>query len=89
MARPRKGTEAVFFDTFADWSAEDQAAALRVLEALHRQKKREEAKPLSQRIVEQLPVHIDIPAAPTSLCPTCSRAMMDGEGCADSYHIPF
>ena len=40
MARPRKGTEEVFFDTFADWPADDQAAALRVLEQIHRQTKR-------------------------------------------------
>ena len=37
MARPRKGTEEVWYDTFMEWSAEDQAAALKVLEALHRQ----------------------------------------------------
>ena len=36
MARPRKGTEEVFYDTFADWDAEDQRAALKVLEQIHR-----------------------------------------------------
>jgi len=41
MARPRRGTEETFYDTFADWEPEDQAAALKVLEALHRQKVRE------------------------------------------------
>lgn len=44
MSKPRRGTEAVFYDTFADWSVEDQAAALRVLEALHRQKQREQGR---------------------------------------------
>lgn len=41
MARPRKGTEQVFYDTFADWPLEDQAAAIKVLNELHRQKSRE------------------------------------------------
>lgn len=36
MARPRKGTEEVWYDTFAEWSEEDRAAALKVLEHLHR-----------------------------------------------------
>lgn len=44
MARPRKGTEETFFDTFADWELADQAAALKVMEALHRQKLREERR---------------------------------------------
>lgn len=37
MSRPRKGTEQTWYDTFMEWSADDQAAALKVLEALHRQ----------------------------------------------------
>lgn len=41
MSKPRRGTEQVFYDTFADWPAEDQAAALKVLEALHRQTERQ------------------------------------------------
>lgn len=36
MPRPRKGTEEVFYDTFSDWPEDDRAAALRVLEAIHR-----------------------------------------------------
>ena len=34
--------EGRWYDVFADWTAADQAAALKVLEALHRQKLREE-----------------------------------------------
>lgn len=40
MARPRKTTEETWYDCFADWEYADQAAALKVLEALHRQKRR-------------------------------------------------
>jgi hypothetical protein len=36
MARPRRGTEEVFYDTFSDWDEADRAAALKVLETLHR-----------------------------------------------------
>lgn len=42
MPRPRRGTEQVFFDTFADWPLQDQASALKVLNELHRQKRREQ-----------------------------------------------
>jgi hypothetical protein len=40
MGRPRKAPEDIWFDLFADWSADDQAAALKILAALHRQKLR-------------------------------------------------
>ncbi len=36
MPRPRKGTEEVFFDTFSSWPEDDRAAALKVIEAIHR-----------------------------------------------------
>lgn len=36
MARPRKGTEETWFDTFAEWDEADRAAALKVLDHLHR-----------------------------------------------------
>ncbi len=36
MPRPRKGTEEVFYDTFADFDLIDQAAALKVMQAIHR-----------------------------------------------------
>lgn len=52
MPRPRRGTEEVFYDTFADWTAADQASALKVLEALHRQKVREERRsPVAEGII--------------------------------------
>lgn len=41
MARPRKGTEEVWYDTFAEWSEEDRTAALKVVTILHRQLVRE------------------------------------------------
>lgn len=44
MPRPRKGTEQVFFDTFADWPFEDQKHALAILQELHRQTERKERK---------------------------------------------
>lgn len=55
MSRPRRGTEAVFYDTFADWPLTDQAAALKVLEALHRQKQRDgrREKPVEPEPIEQ------------------------------------
>lgn len=40
MSRPRRGTQQVWYDTFMDWDLEDQQAALRMLEELHRQKRR-------------------------------------------------
>lgn len=48
MGRPRKPTEEVWFDQFTDMSAEEQSAAIKILEALHRQKlrtKRANGKP--------------------------------------------
>jgi hypothetical protein len=36
MPRPRKGTEEVWYDTFAGWPEEDREAALKVLTHLHR-----------------------------------------------------
>ena len=52
--RPRRGTEQVFFDTFADWTAADQAAALKVLEALHRQTERAERARYAQADAERI-----------------------------------
>lgn len=37
MSRRPKSTEDEFFDIFASWAAADQAAALKVMNALHRQ----------------------------------------------------
>lgn len=39
MARPKKipAMEDQFYDVFSDWTVEDQAQALKVLNALHRQ----------------------------------------------------
>lgn len=42
--KARRGTEAVWFDTFADWSTTDQAAAMKTCEQIHRQKVRGERK---------------------------------------------
>ena len=44
MARPRRSTAEAFYDVFADFSLEDQAAALRILEQVHRLAVREQAK---------------------------------------------
>jgi len=48
MARRVRTVEETWYDLFADWDAEDQAAALRVLAALHRQKQRERDKSLTK-----------------------------------------
>ncbi len=40
MPRPRKSTEREFYDIFWEWPLADQAAAIRVMEELHRQKGR-------------------------------------------------
>jgi hypothetical protein len=44
MPRPRKSKMDEFLDIFADWSAEDQEAALDVAALLHRQTKRRESR---------------------------------------------
>jgi hypothetical protein len=36
MARPNRKSAEFFYDTFADFSIEDQAAALKILEQVHR-----------------------------------------------------
>lgn len=36
MGRPRRSTAEAFYDVFADFTIEDQAAALRILEQVHR-----------------------------------------------------
>ena len=36
MARPRRSTAEAFYDVFADFPLEDQAAALKILEQVHR-----------------------------------------------------
>lgn len=42
--KPRRGTQEVFFDTFSEWDSADQARALDVLQALHRQTERTERR---------------------------------------------
>ncbi len=42
--KAKKGTEQTFFDTFGDWSAADQDAALKVLNVIHDQTTRMERK---------------------------------------------
>jgi hypothetical protein len=44
MGRPRKSTLDALLDTFADWCAEDQEAALDSLAMIHRQTKRRESR---------------------------------------------
>lgn len=41
MSKPRRTTAEAFYDVFADFELADQAAALRILTELHRQKTRE------------------------------------------------
>jgi len=41
MARRARSAEEIWYDLFTDWDVNHQAAALWVLAALHRQKKRE------------------------------------------------
>ncbi len=36
MARPNRNSAEFFYNTFADFSIEDQAAALKILEQVHR-----------------------------------------------------
>ena len=42
MPRPKKSIEDTWYDCFNAWDADDQRAALKVLEQLHRVKLREE-----------------------------------------------
>ena len=44
MARPRKSTLDRWLDEFADWSPEDQEAALDLCALIHRQTKRREGR---------------------------------------------
>lgn len=44
MPRPRRATAEAFYDVFADFSIEDQAAALKILEQVHRLRIRETSK---------------------------------------------
>jgi len=46
MPRPRRSTAEAFYDVFADFPLEDQAAALKILEQVHRLAKRDAKKPL-------------------------------------------
>ncbi len=50
--RRRKATEDVWYDIFAEWSAEDQAAAIKTLGVIQRQTARREAagKTAAQRL---------------------------------------
>jgi hypothetical protein len=98
MPRPRKGTEQVFYDTFADWPIEDQAAALKVLNELHRQRQREARRqqppsPVPD-LLQDLPEGV-FPEVPKGVipaevfCPSCGKAIMEGDNCNDSFHVPF
>jgi hypothetical protein len=54
MARPRKGTEEVWFDTFSEWPEDDRAAALKVLTHLHRALNRQRGGRPEQQEPEQI-----------------------------------
>lgn len=56
MPRPRKGTAEVFYDTFSDFPLEDQAAALKILEQVHRLAKRDVARKNGTAPDAQLPL---------------------------------
>lgn len=45
MSRPRRSTAEAFYDVFADFPLEDQVAALKIMEQIHRLAKREQSKP--------------------------------------------
>lgn len=48
MPRPKKSIEDTFYDVFASWAIDDQRAALKVLEQLHRQKVRDAGRATKQ-----------------------------------------
>jgi hypothetical protein len=54
MARPKRTTAEAFYDVFADFDVEDQAAALKIMEQVHRLAKREKAAP----VAKQEPLHL-------------------------------
>ncbi len=56
MPRPRKGTEEVWYDTFAQWPEADRAVALKVLEQLHRALAREARRKPADKSAESLPL---------------------------------
>ena len=51
MARPRRTTGEAFYDVFADFTLEDQAAALKILEQIHRLAVREAGKMRAAAVV--------------------------------------
>ena len=57
MAKPRRSTSEAFYDVFADMPLDDQAAALRILEQVHRLAKREKngkpAEPAQSSLLEE------------------------------------
>lgn len=55
MPRPKRTTAEAFYDVFADFPIEDQAAALKILEQVHRLAKRE--KPAKEP-TKQEPLHL-------------------------------
>ncbi len=63
--KAKKGTEQTFFDTFGDWSAADQDAALKVLNVIHDQTTRMERK---------LAKAEKATAGPIYPCPICGAA---------------
>lgn len=56
MSRPRRSTAEAFYDVFADFTIEDQAAALKILEQVHRlairEAKRLPAPPMLEKRAE-------------------------------------
>jgi hypothetical protein len=50
VARPRAINEDNWYDIFGDWDLEDQAAAIKVLQQIHRQLKRTAEPAVSPKI---------------------------------------
>ncbi|MDQ2899227.1 MAG: hypothetical protein M3Y07_05425 [Acidobacteriota bacterium] len=59
MSKARRSVQQEFHDVFADWSLDDQEAALRMLTETHRQAVRQEKRR------KAAPAEVAAPAAPT------------------------
>ncbi len=80
MARPRRNTAEAFYDVFADMPLEDQAAALKILEQVHRLAMRaNRAAAMAQVAADDLEYAAEARSAAAAMLP------LDGGGPAEDH----
>lgn len=78
--KAKKGTEQTFYDTFGEWSAIDQAQALKTLQVIHDQTGRMERKLLKgAKADETVKTKADEPVKtePIYPCPVCGARTIE------------